>query len=429
MRYSIRNCTYNQVNATGAKNIVENSIMQMFFADLTEAQVSELADQGCVLVPVGSVSVLAHTPKTVPASPTFTTQDLAVIIGFDEVRSRINPPLYGEGFNIAVIGTGIRETHELIKGHIVYSKNFTSDAMDDAFDHETGICSMIVTLLPLAGVLNMKVLDSTGNGNEEQLVNAITECIRLRRENSPFAPSVINLSLGALDNGNPDSPMRVACRVALSEGIGVGAAAGNDGPNPGTTSSPACEQYVFAVGSAKFIPEQKSFVISEFSSRGPTAEGLIKPDAVSLGEDVIVASSASDTATVAKSGTSYATPFMTALGILYRESVSKRSTYMGGTFPGTLSYDVLPNAVSQAELIDKYLPNISLKPLDVAKGKDNDYGYGLVFAPLLADMITTAEGTSMLLSSIVPFMVMFPMMAMMTKVMGKPQSKSVRRNV
>jgi hypothetical protein len=120
---------------------------------------------------------------------------------------------------------------------------------------------------------------------------------------------------------------------------------------------------------------------------------------------------------------------MTALGILYREAVSKRSTYMGGTFPGTLSYDVLPNAVSQAELIDKYLPNISLKPLDVAKGKDNDYGYGLVFAPLLADMITTAEGTSMLLSSIVPFMVMFPMMAMMTKVMGKPQSKSVRRNV
>ena len=64
---------------------------------------------------------------------------------------------------------------------------------------------------------------------------------------------------------------------------------------PGTINCPACEQYVMAVGSAHYLPESNTFVVSDFSSRGPTQEGLVKPDVVLFGEDIVVASSQSDT--------------------------------------------------------------------------------------------------------------------------------------
>ena len=48
-----------------------------------------------------------------------------------------------------------------------------------------------------------------------------------------MAPSVINLSLGTEDDGDPDDPVRVACRAAIQQGIWVIAGAGNDGPDSG----------------------------------------------------------------------------------------------------------------------------------------------------------------------------------------------------
>ena len=49
-----------------------------------------------------------------------------MLMGIDQFRSLTTPELFGNGFNIAIIDTGIRESHELINGRVVYSKNFTS---------------------------------------------------------------------------------------------------------------------------------------------------------------------------------------------------------------------------------------------------------------------------------------------------------------
>jgi serine protease AprX len=256
----------------------------------------------------------------------------------------------------------------------------------------------------------MKVLDADGNGTEEEAVLAVDDCISLHETQPEIAPLVINLSLGSPDDGNPNNILRVACRAAIELGILIAAAAGNSGPAPGTIMSPACERYVGAVGSARPEP----FTISEFSSRGPTLEGLIKPDAVLFGENIQMASSESDTATTAKSGTSFAAPFGSGIILVCQEGIIRQATYPKGVPEG---FDPTATRFFTAEeLIDKWAPRISVKPQGVALGKDNDYGCGLPVGDLVLSLLQPAIiDVSALLSSVI----VIGMLGMMTTTMTK----------
>ncbi len=421
MRYSVMGSSVSQVRVAGGTNIKESSRMGIVFAALKASQVKKLKEDGCLVEPMGEVSATVPPAVTVPpkvapptpveAVPTYSPADLAFAVGLEDFRALFIPPLYGEGVNIAIIDSGIRETHEKLHGLVIYSENFTSDTMRDGFDHGTGVASIITTIAPQCGVLNMKVLNDKGTGTEEEVVLAIDKCIDLHEQGSEFAPSIINLSLGVPDDGNAFSPMRIACRAAISEGIWVVSAAGNAGPDRGTVTSPACEQYVAAVGSVGYEP----FDISGFSSRGPTEEGIVKPDAVMFGEDIIVASSASDTRTTAKSGTSFSAAFGTGMVIIYIEGAYKRASTRADFIPG-LSPDFF--TISQAELIDVYLPQLCVKPEGIASGKDSVYGYGIPYGPLAAKAvgIVPALDTSSMLGAVISIGMIGVMMGMMKNV-------------
>ncbi len=383
MRYAVMGATAQQVKNTGGTDIKETRSTGIIFATLSESQVAQLRSQGCVVNPVGQIKATVMPPAPVAAAPTYSPEQLVWASGLEDLRGITEPPLYGEGFNLAIIDTGIRESHEKIMGRVGYRKNLTSDSMQDGFDHGTGVASIAVAVAPRCSLLNIKVLDNRGEGSEEEVVMGIDEVLSLHDEGSEYAPWVINLSLGGHDDNNPYNPLRIACRAAIDRGIWVIAAAGNEGPGAETIMSPACERYVAAIGSAKYDP----FMVSNFSSRGPTEEGLTKPDAVSFGEDIVVASSVSDTAIIAKSGTSFSVPFTSAMAVLYHEGVLK---WHGVQFPGEVPPGIYPEItglISIQELIDVYLPGICVKPENAAAGKDYDYGYGLPFGPLVSQAI------------------------------------------
>ncbi|GAI87954.1 unnamed protein product, partial [marine sediment metagenome] len=311
----------------------------------------------------------------------YTPQALIFAAGIEEVRGLLRPPLYGEGMAIAVIGTGIRETHMQISGHVVYSKNFTASKMEDTFDHDTGVASIILSVAPLCSLLDFKVLDENGEGTEEEVIFALEECMRLYDEDSPYRPCAINLSLGTTDIGDPNSPLRVACRAAgVERDIWIGASAGNQGPTSGTITSPACEPYVGAIGSCSIEP----FEISDFSSRGPTKEGVQKPDTIFFGENIEMASSRSDTATIAKSGTSFSCPFVLGMAAMFYEGMTRygKVQFMevdeAGYYPKTI-YPLIT-----FEEIEAFYPSICVKPQGVPAGKDNAYGHGLIWGALVA---------------------------------------------
>jgi serine protease AprX len=387
MRYAITGASVDQVRSTGAADIKQAPSTGIIFATLTEEQASKLRSLGCTVSRVGEVKTAVMPPVAPPvpilAAPRYTIEELAAIAGYEELRNIFAPPLYGAGMNLAIVDTGIRETHQQLRNRVVYSKNFTTDPMRDGFDHGTGVASIAVMVAPECNLLNIKVLDDKGKGTEEELVMAIDHLLELYDSRSEHAPQVINLSLGSPDDGNPANPVRIACREAVKRGIWVVAAAGNSGPAPGTIMTPACERYVFAVGSGRYIPERKTFVISDFSSRGPTLEGLVKPDAVLFGEDLIVASGESDTATTCKSGTSFCSPFGAGMAVIYLEGVKRKALTLEELveMPPAEMYYVPPQAMEQ------YLPRICVKPASAPRGKDCDYGYGMPYGPLVMQAV------------------------------------------
>ena len=411
MRCSITGATVDQVKDVGATDIKATRFTGVIFATLTEEQALRLESQGCTVDKVAEVRASVIAPPTpVAGIATYTPQQLLLITGIEDLRSITTPPLYGEGFNIAVIDTGIRETHELVGGRVIYSKNYTTDPMGDGFDHGTGVCAIIVAVAPLCKVLNLKVLNNEGNGTEEEVVVAIDDCIDFQESQPEIAPHVINVSLGSEDDGDVNNILRLACRAAIENGIWVIAAGGNSGPISQTVMTPACEHYVLAVGSLRYLPSDESFIVSNWSSRGPTLEGLAKPDLVMFGEDIQMASSASDTATIAKSGTSFGAPFVSGFAVLYHEASYRRiegpEIVPGTSIPVTLDVPV-------RDLIDIYQPLICIKPEGAPAGKDNDYGYGLAFGPLVLKALSPG-GAATISAMIMPMMMVMMMGAMMS---------------
>lgn len=416
MRYAITEATAQQIMAMGGINVKAAPVIGVVFATLPVPAVKKLKELGYRVEPVGKVKATTAPPAVSPpspvqATPTYSLEQLAFVSGLEDIRELFDPPLYGGGVIIAVIDSGIRETHDMLNDRVVYSVNFTTDPMRDGFNHGTAVASVIAKIAPECGILNLKVLDNNGEGTIEEVVLAIEECIELRQEQDEFAPAVINMSLGTEDDGNYYNPLRVACRVALAEGLYVYAAAGNFGPAPGTVMNPACERYVGAVGSIGPDP----FIVSDFSSRGPTVEGLVKPDAVMFGEDIILASSGSDTATEAKSGTSFSVAFVSAITVIYAEGVRRRAITRGTWIEleaGEMFF------VSQYELIDIYLPLICVKPSGEPSGQDYAYGYGMPYGPLVAPAMGLVPAVGIDMSSLITAMMTVMMMGMMMKSMA-----------
>lgn len=383
IRYSIVGATANKVLEVGGRRVKQALITKIVFADMTESQASRLRNLGYSVEKVDKMAPSIIAPRPIRSNPTYSLEQLANLIGIDALRFVARPPVCGQGQTVAILDSGIRETHELVKGSVVYSKNFTEDSMKDGYDHGTGVASIVAEVAPLCGILDMKVLDNEGAGSAEDAVYAIEECIELKMTRPDIAPWVINLSIGSPDTGNMNDILRIACRAAFVNGILVVSAAGNSGPNPETIMSPACDEHVIAVGSARPDP----FIISHFSSRGPTKEGLIKPDAVMFGEDIITASSREDDALNSNSGTSFAAPFMSGLCLLYYDSLSRFNKNGFHSIRELSSNGGNPEREFQ-DALEQHLEGSCVKPEGVTRGKDDNYGYGVPLGSVFAQSLT-----------------------------------------
>lgn len=387
-RFSVTGVDKQSVVLVGAVDVRAFESTGVTFASLTDDQVEELKGIGAIVVPVQAVEAeVSITRPEVKGRESYAPEELASLAGIDSLRSMTSPGLNGFGVNIAVIDTGVRETHELVSGHVVMSKNYVKGAKgadEDGFDHGTGVASILASLVPGCGIINMRTLNSEGAGTTEEVIEAIEDCINLWNTDPHLAPAVINVSLGSVDLGSPNDPLRVACRAALQNRIWVIAAAGNSGPSLGTIMSPACERYVLAVGSISPVTGE----ISTFSSRGPTAEGLFKPDVTFFGENVRTASSRGDSAYVVRSGTSFAAPFVSTIGALYLQG---KSVFWGTKLlPGTQDQFEVQASIDQ--VIDSQLNAMCVKPAGMPKGKDCGYGYGVPVGPQVSNMIFGKRG-------------------------------------
>lgn len=404
-RYSIIGVNTQGALSLGGLNPKEAHHIGITFINLTDKQARELSEKGYRINKVDNVTTGVLPPAPAPVVPglLYKPSELSWASGLENLRTLWTPPLYGNGVRVAVLDTGIRASHELLCNRVEYSESFCdSQSTDDVFDHGTAVASVVIAIAPAASLLNMKVINDSGSGTEESVVMAIDRVVEMYEEGDWICPPVINMSLGAPDDGNSDNAMRVACREAISRGIWMCASAGNEGPDPQTISCPACEQYVAAVGSASLEP----FALNSFSSRGPTISGLTKPDMLFFGENVEMASSVSDIATDIRSGTSFSCPFVAGFGVLAVEG------FRIGAAPNVQIIDLPPGSQMQQgimrEALDTFVPLISVKPEGITSGKDNDYGWGLPVGTLARDAMSGAAIASEAIG-ILPVMMMMMM--------------------
>lgn len=170
-------------------------------------------------------------------------------------------------------------------------------------------------------------------------VDIVTTSLGYTTFDSPFTSHVY------ADLDGKTSSMSVAATMAARKGIFVLNAAGNDGGSPWQyIGIPADADSICSVGSVN-----GSGVHSGFSSKGPTADGRIKPDLSTMGQGTYVCHPSG--AFFGGNGTSFACPILAgAVACLWQANPTKTNMQIMQALKATSSQSLTP---------------------------DNDYGWGI----------------------------------------------------
>ncbi|WP_297549030.1 S8 family serine peptidase [Thermococcus sp.] len=259
--------------------------------------------------------------------------------GLDESTAQISAPEVwnvgydGSGVVVAVIDTGIDGSHPDLQGKVIGWKDFVNNKTTPYDDngHGTHVAGIIAStgaasdgkykgVAPGAKLVGVKVLGADGSGSVSTIIAGVDWVIQHKDE---YNISVINLSLGSSQSSDGTDALSQEVDKAWEAGIVVCVAAGNSGPDTYTIGSPAAAPDVITVGAV-----DKNDVITSFSSRGPTADGRLKPEVVAPGNWIISDRAAGTQLTdelvgqyyVAAPGTSMATPHVSGAVALLREA-------------------------------------------------------------------------------------------------------------
>nr|WP_042187373.1 S8 family serine peptidase [Kibdelosporangium sp. MJ126-NF4]CEL18031.1 Probable secreted peptidase [Kibdelosporangium sp. MJ126-NF4]CTQ90741.1 Probable secreted peptidase [Kibdelosporangium sp. MJ126-NF4] len=221
----------------------------------------------------------------------------------------------GTGVRVGVLDTGVDATHPDLVGKIAESASFVGSEPDaiDRHGHGTHVASTIAGSGAAAGGVEKgaapgtqlvvgKVLSGSGVGYESEIIAGM--------EWAAGRSKIVSMSLGGPAPSGADPMSDAVTNLTASTGALFVIAAGNSGPAVGTIGSPGTSPSALTVGAV-----DKQEQVASFSSRGPVADGSVKPEIVAPGVSIVAARAVGTTMGApvndkytAASGTSMATP-------------------------------------------------------------------------------------------------------------------------
>jgi subtilisin family serine protease len=294
-----------------------------------DAKVAQLAQSSNVLAvaPNRPVHVAAppDAPITTGSYKLFPNQwGLGSAPGADFEPAWNTSHFTGTGVTVAVVDTGVDLAHSGLTGHVIAGPDYIAggNVTGDGYGHGTHVAGIIADNdspsgglggAPTATILAVRVLDQHGDGT------SATVAAGIEWASQSGGANVINLSLGAADC---DPVIGQAVVDAHTRGVVVAAAAGND--NSSELFSPAgYSAEDIAVAATDQSGQKASFsnfgAYVAIAAPGETVESTCAytdtaHDCLNTGSET-----PSDTAYGYLSGTSMATPFVSAAAALIKE--------------------------------------------------------------------------------------------------------------
>jgi len=209
--------------------------------------------------------------------------------------------LTGRGISIAILDTGIAPLEDFYTAgrcRIVAFKDFV-EGKEQPYDdnghgtHVAGIAcgngassgGRYAGIATESNIVAVKVLDKDGGGGSSSVLAGLQW---IADNKDKYNIRVVNLSIGTKDLGDYD-PLVKAVEAAWDLGLIITIAAGNDGPDYGSITSPGISRKAVTVGSSDDDKPVEIWgtPLVNFSGRGPTSGCIVKPDIVAPGTDII----------------------------------------------------------------------------------------------------------------------------------------------
>jgi len=207
---------------------------------------------------------------------------------------------FGRNISTAVLDTGVSLVKDLAhpQNRVIAFRDFINKKKEPYDDngHGTHVSGIVagsgansdgkyMGIAPKSNIVSVKILDSEGKGNSTNALLGISWVIENAEK---YNIRIINLSIGTKDKGIPD-PLVKAVEKCWDSGIVVVIAAGNNGPQKGSVTSPGTSRKVITVGASddKKTSSIWGDILEDYSGRGPTREWITKPDIIAPGSKII----------------------------------------------------------------------------------------------------------------------------------------------
>ncbi|WP_276301916.1 S8 family serine peptidase [Halorussus lipolyticus] len=290
-----------------------------------------------------------------------------------QARTKYN--VSGEGIRVAVVDTGIDQSHPDLKGSVVAQAEFVDDGTsavgDDRYGHGTHVAGIIAGdgtasggkytgIAPKADLIDAKACSIYQACPTSAIIQAMDYGVDQNAD-------IISMSLGGPpETVRSNDPYRDAVQHARDNNVTVVVSAGNEGPGYSTVGSPGIHKSAITVGAS-----DKYGNIAEFSSRGPTPAGMyLKPDLVAPGVRVMSAASSEagyDSDYVSYSGTSMAAPVVSGTAALMLQAhddwtPSRVKSAMVSTADPLGSQDVYTQGAGRLNAAEAIGTNVVVEP-------------------------------------------------------------------